>query len=59
MHIQAFIYILVLYVVLPKHAVLLPKAASCQKIMTLKCNVALTAGKDQLGVAGNVMSPIS
>lgn len=44
--------ILVLSVVLSKQTALLPETLSCQKIIMLKYNVALTAGKDQLGVAG-------
>lgn len=45
-------FILTFYLVLPKHAALLPKTVSDQKIMMLKYNVALSAGKDQPGVAG-------
>jgi len=45
-------FILILCVVLPKHGAILPKTPSCKTTMMLKCNVLLTPGKDQLGVAG-------
>lgn len=50
MHLQAWFES---FLVLHKHAALF-KTISCQKIMMLRNNVVLTAGKEQSGIAGRI-----